>query len=116
MIKYLMNDSSPVVKFNTETEEVDIVRTSREAIRCIVMVDEPGIMIDENGHEVNVKSGDIIVRFYETIFPKRAIVVKSKDWKDNIKAYNKKEQEDKEKWALNKCCDEGPCCCDESKN
>lgn len=103
-MKYILKDNHPLIKFNEETIDVSVEPQRREAINRIYMINEPGVLSTEDG-EVNVKNGDIIVVFYEGKYPKRTIVVKSKDWKNNIEAYEDALQEEKEKWALKKCCD-----------
>lgn len=111
-MKYILKDGSPLVKIDEDTFDIDIVKSQREAIGNIYLVDEPGILTTNDG-DVNMKSGDIVIRFYESKFPKKVIVVKSKDWKNNLKEYNDTIQKEKEEWALRESCDEA-CCPDAS--
>lgn len=110
-MKYVIKDNTPLVKIDEETLDVDIVESKREAISRIYLIDEPGVLSTEDG-DTNVKSGDIVIRFYESKFPKKVIVVKSKDWKNNLKVYDETLQKEKEQWALKEssstCCNE-PC-------
>lgn len=107
-MKYIIKDNSPLIKIDEETLDIDILSTQREAISRIYMIDEPGVLTTEDG-DINVKNGDIIVRFYEQKFPKKVIVVKSKDWKNNLKTYEAILQEEKEAWAIEKSRNSEPC-------
>lgn len=109
MIKYITTENtSSLFKFDTETEQIENIPTEREAIRSITLIDEPGVLVDGD-NEIPVKSGDLIIRFYERYFDKPTIVVKSKDWKNNLNAYKKKIEEDRKVNVCNdlQCCD---CC------
>lgn len=109
MIKYIaIENSGNLLKFDTETEQVNAISTEREAIRSITLINEPGVLVDGDV-EIPVKNGDLIIRFYERYFNKPMIVVKSKDWKNNINAYNKKMEEERNNMLEQKCCNE---CCD----
>lgn len=108
-MKYIIKDNTPLVKFDEDTFDIDIVESQREGIGRIYLVDEPGILTTDDG-DVNIKSGDIVIRFYESKFPKKVIVVKSKDWKNNLKEYNDTIQKEREEWALRDSCDKA--CCD----
>lgn len=108
-MKYIIKDNTPLIKIGEETFDVDIVESRREAISRVHLIDEPGVLTTEDG-DTNVKSGDIVIRFYESKFPKKVIVVKSKDWKNNLKVYDEILQKEKEEWALKSdssvCCNE----------
>lgn len=105
-MKYILKDNSPLVKIDEETFDIDVLPSKREAISRIYLIDEPGVFTTEDG-DINVKSGDIVIRFYESNFPKKVIVVKSKDWKNNLKTYDEIIQKEKEEWASKK--DDIPC-------
>ena len=62
------------------------------------------ILFKDGDHkeEFDVVEGDIIIKFYESKFEKQMIVVKSKEWADNIIAYEKLLQEQREQWAKEK--------------
>lgn len=109
MIKYITADNtSSLFKFDTETEQIENLPAEREAIRSITLVDKPGVLVEKD-NEIPVKSGDLIIRFYESYFNKPIIVVKSKDWKNNLNAYNKRIEEDRKKYELNKVAECGCC-------
>ena len=110
MIKYIATENTgSLFKFNTDTEQLNALPTEREAIRSITLIKEPGVLVDGD-NEINVKSGDIIVRFYERYFDKNMIVVKSKDWKNNLNAYNTKLEEERNKMLAPKSCEDCDCC------
>lgn len=107
-MKYILKNDTPLVKIEEEALDVDIVPSVREAISRIYLIDEPGVLSTDDG-DTNVKSGDLVIRFYENRFPKKVIVVKSKDWKNNLIAYSDAIQKEKEQWANEKKSSE-PCC------
>lgn len=111
MIKYItVENTGSLFKFDTETEQIENLPTQREAIRSITLIDEPGVIVDGD-NEIPVKSGDLVIRFYEQRFDKPTIVVKSKDWKNNIVGYNKKMEEERKQDA-NKICSAYCDCCE----
>lgn len=110
MIKYIATENTgSLFKFDTDTDQLDVLPTEREAIRSITLIKEPGVLVDGD-NEINVKSGDLIVRFYERYFDKNMIVVKSKDWKNNLNAYNTKLEEERNKMLALKSCEDCDCC------
>lgn len=118
MKKYIaVENTSSLFEFDTETEQINDLPIEREALRSITLIKEPGVLVD-NGTEIPVKSGDLIVRFYEHSFEKHMIVVKSKDWKNNLIAYNKmieKQRADALKQKAESCigCDDDcEMCCE----
>lgn len=83
------------VDFDNQT--VEQVMTVRNAIENIYLVKENEHVIIKNRDgsttETTVEPDDILVTFYEDDFPHRFIVVKSKEWAENIKTYESKAQE-----------------------
>lgn len=80
--------------------------SSRNGIDYVYMVNEDQKIVYKRGNanvELEAKAGDIIVAFYENQFPNRAIVISSKEWAENIKAYEEYDQKRKEEWAAKKC-------------
>jgi hypothetical protein len=71
----------------------------------------------EKHHEADVEPNDIVITFYVDDFDTRMIVVKNEDWANNLATYEKKLQEEKERWAAERknldinCCD-----CESCKN
>lgn len=102
---------------DTEENTVNTISGQREAIQRIYLAEEPMHVVYGSGEykrELDVKKDDLIVTFYTDDFENRMIVVKNKDWVNNLKKYNKHMQEEKEKWAANQktggeCC-ENTCC------
>lgn len=96
--------------YDSETETIDVQDYMSTNIDWAYMVPEDGVLQDVNdGSTSNVKKGDIILQFYSRPYTqKNVIVIKSKEWKANIKAqedYKKKQSEENELKAP--CCD---CC------
>lgn len=93
-----------------DTKEIGIVPTARESIQRLYVAPEPMHVIYQSGQrreEADVETDDIIVTFYTDDFDKRMVVVKSKEWAENIKAYENRQQE------CVKCgdCDACESCC-----
>lgn len=110
---YISNGSNILI--DTEENTANAIDTQREAIQRIYLAEEPMHVVYGSGEykrEADVKKDDLIITFYTDEFENRMIVVKSKDWANNLKKYNKRQQELKEEWALNKKCDnDAPTCC-----
>lgn len=108
-MKTLYLNSHCNIIIDSENQSCGYLSTQRESISHIHLVEEPMHVVygeEENRKEFDVKKDDIIIRFYESDFPNRIIVVKSKDWVKNLKDYNKHQQELKEQWAAKqKDCD-----------
>jgi len=113
MIKYFAKPNmSAMVSFNTETEEVNAVDYLNTHIDWVYQVPEDGILQVEDG-EKNVKKGDFVIKFYNRREYKMTpvVVVKSAEWKNNIKNEKAYEEERRLEWEAKKnepCC--GDCC------
>jgi hypothetical protein len=97
---YISNGSNILI--DTEENTANTVDSQREAIQRIYLAEEPMHVVYGSGEykrEVDVKKDDIIVTFYTDDFENRIVVVKNKDWANNLKKYNKRQQEIKEQWA-----------------
>ena len=83
------------VDFDNQT--VDPIINVRCAVDKVYLVKENEQVIIKNRDgsttETTVEPGDILVTFYEDDFPHRFIVVKSKEWAENIKTYESRAQE-----------------------
>ena len=100
---YIANNTNVV--FDTEKQEFDNISSEREAISRIYIIPEKMKIVVKNGEkkaEFDAEADDILVTFYESSFDVPAVIVKSKDWLNNIKGYNRKMQEEKERWAKQK--------------
>lgn len=121
---FISNGNNMVV--DTETNEITNLDSCREAISRIYMLDEDiDIIVKKNNGEcITLKgsTGDLLIIFYEGLFDNPAVLINSKEWRDNIEGYNRKIQKEKEEWAAKKagnselvgetpCCD----CCESSK-
>ena len=110
---YISNCSNILI--DTEENTANTIDTQREAIQRIYLAEEPMHVVYGSGEykrEVDVKKDDLIITFYTDDFENRMIVVKSKDWANNLKKYNKRQQELKEEWAAEKgYTDETATCC-----
>ena len=90
------------ITLDPETGAAKEFNSVREGISRIFVAAEPMKIIYNVGGkqgEMQAEVDDIIITFYENCFEKPVVVAKSKDWVDNIKSYEKRQQEAKEKWA-----------------
>lgn len=104
---------SSMIGYNTETEELLAVDYMRTNIDWVFEVPEDGEINDGT----KVKKGDIIIQFYKREYNKYDyVVLKDKNWKANIAARKKYEEEQMLK-ANEKCCDDCcNCACETSSN
>lgn len=97
------------VSLDTETLKVTKLDTDREAINGVMMVNEDAVLVIDDT-EVEVHKNDILVKFYDSDFKNKVIVVTSKEWAENITEYRDRVQKQKEEWALKQ--KENPICGD----
>lgn len=98
------------IAVDIETNDVNRINTQRMAIDYVYLADEPMHVVYGDGdvkQEFDVEKDDIIVTFYADAFVNPAIVVKNSAWVENLKEYNKREQEEKERWAKGQAIDCG---------
>lgn len=114
-----LNDSNENIIVDTEDGFVGKLRgEDRYSIRTIYAIEEPMHVIYQSGEtkeELDVKKGDILIRFYGSDKALKTIIaVKSKDWVKNIEYRNALEQKAKEEWAAKNAdnCDKPVCCGD----
>lgn len=114
---YLTYGSNNII-IDPETNSADRLECARTGINNVYLVKEPMHVVygyKDEQKEFDVDADDIIVTFYSEDFTTHAIVVKNEEWVNNIKAYNKARQEEKERWAETKgttpTCDEGESIC-----
>ena len=117
-MKTLYLTSGGSICIDPEENYVDRVQSEREGINRIYLAKEPMHVVYGEGEykkELDVKKDDIIITFYSDDWKERIVVAKSKDWVNNIKAWNKEEQRRKEEWAAKHAeCDFSDTCCSES--
>jgi len=106
------------VTIDTESNSIDRNYTARQGIDEIFLIKEPVHVVYCSGEykkELDAEEGDIVISFYNDLFKNQMIVVKNnKEWVENIVDYEKRQQEEKERWAASK----KPECegCSESKD
>lgn len=102
--KTLFVTTRGVIKLDENNEPVGVA-TDREAISNIVRIKEPvHIVYNKNDKriELDAEEGDMMIVFYDNSFINPVIIVHSAEWAENIDAYEKCQQEMKEKWAAQK--------------
>lgn len=108
---YLTENNNIVI--DTDNNSADRINRARLAINDAFIIKEPMHVVygfDGNKKEMDADKGDIVITFYEDSFPNKVIVIKNDQWVENLLEYEKKEQEEKERWAAQKCADCGKCC------
>lgn len=114
MIKYIFSKNDCVVKFDTETSDINVIEYEYQSIRRVTMLDEDGeATIGDKVY--NVKKGDIVVSFYKNNDTDiDHVVLKNKDWKKRIIQLHEAEQKRKEEWAKKQEDGDDSCpdCCD----
>lgn len=94
--------------FNPEDMSMQKVPHKRTGVDRIFLIEEDCI-VKLGDASKEAKAGDFVVTFYEGYFPEKFVVVTCPEWTNNIKEYDRIEQEQKEKWAI-KCANENPRC------
>lgn len=103
--------------FDEETKELSNLDSEREAVSWVRTAPEDMklVYVKENGENetLDIKKGQMIIRFYESYFPHRVIVVDSNEWLENITEYNKKMKDRHNENTLKTTCDLESCdaCC-----
>jgi hypothetical protein len=85
-----------------ETGAPVIENNSRLGIDGVLLIKEPTHIVYKRSNkeiELNAEPGDILIYFYDSTFDTPIVLVHSEDWANNIREYDRKEQERKEKWA-----------------
>lgn len=99
---------TPNGAFKMQNDEPVFVPSDRIAISRILTITEPTHIV-YNGKdkrvELDAQEGDIVVTFYDSLFPNPIVIVNSKEWADNITTYNKRQQSAKEEWAAKNAAD-----------
>ena len=97
------------------TLDAKFLPSDRQSFDYVQMVDEDCI-VKLGDEEVEAEAGDIVIKFYESDFPHRFVVVKNEEWKENLLKYRELEQKRKEEWAKkhssNDCICEACDCCE----
>lgn len=98
---YITRGGSNVL-VNSDDNSANRVEPSKNAVGYVYKITEPTHVVygcGEYHKQVDAEKGDIIVCFYHATFINEIIVVKNKEWFDNLEEFEKKEQEEKERWA-----------------
>ena len=114
MIKYIVTTNSKLIKFNTETQDVELQDNQSFRIDWLWIVKEDGII---NNQEVNI--GDIILSMYpidRTAVSgnyREVIIIKDEKLKDYYKRFiefqDAQQLKQYEECEV-ECCGDSPCC------
>ena len=109
-------NSSTNILVDTENNTCGRLNRSSSCINDLYLAKEPMHVVYGSGEynrSFDVEEGDIIITFYTDDFTNRIIVVKNDEWKANLLEKEKKDEEEKLRWAAKKndpCCDCENCC------
>lgn len=96
-----------------EPFDVQSITTDRMAISNMVVVKDDCHVKTENGY-IEAKKGDIVLTFYEDLFPNKVVVITSEKWLENINTYNTIMEERNNKVSNKPSCDgcvsDAECC------
>lgn len=108
----LITKSNYMACVDPESMNVEDVKYAREAISRIVRIKED-CLVKSGEKEIEAKSGDILITFYDQDFPNRFVVVRSKEWVENLDTYEELMESYRIKKASNDCdvVNEAPTCC-----
>ena len=87
-----------------EPFDVQPVASDRMAISSVIVAKEDCHVKTKNGY-IEAKKGDIILTFYEDLFPNNVVVITSEKWLENINTYNAV-MEERNKVSNNPSCDD----------
>lgn len=118
MKKYFVkNGLRDMVQFDSETQNIDVIDYLNSRIDWMYHVPEDGELQIEGKEKISVEKGDFVILFYMTPgLPHNAIVIKSKEWKENIEFFENREKEYSLKRELPEAGMEETCCDMCSKN
>ena len=111
-MKTLYITETGTILLDNDTKDVTDFYSTRNSINDIYAVKEDMHIVVNNyrgtnkKYELDAVAGDIIVSFYEQSFPNKVIVIKSKEWFDNLIAYETLVNKNKQN-NCNKC--DGDC-------
>ena len=108
----LITKSNYMACVDPESMNIEDVEYAREAISRIVRIKED-CLVKSGEKEIEAKSGDILITFYDQDFPNRFVVVRSKEWVENLDTYEKLTESYRVKKASKNCdmVEDAPTCC-----
>lgn len=116
-MKKIVNIKRDPVIVDTDTCDIKALPTQCRGIDEVYVIPEDSTIVwedqfsDDNPTKIDVKKDDILITFYERRLGKSFVVIRSNEWLEMLDNYNKRIQEEKEKYAL-KCRETGECCGD----
>lgn len=116
-MKKIVNIKRDPVIVDTDTCDIKALPTQCRGIDEVYVIPEDSTIVwedqfsDDNPTKIDVKKDDILITFYERRLGKSFVVIRSNEWLEMLDNYNKRIQEEKEKYAL-KCHETDECCGD----
>jgi hydroxymethylpyrimidine pyrophosphatase-like HAD family hydrolase len=118
-MKTLYINSNGALIFDKEADRVSSIENKREAISRIMLAEEPMHIVYEDKDtrdEFDVEKDDLIIKFYDYDFPHKAIKITSKEWLENIRAYDERQKKSKDVESICTAYCDATSCCNEQKS
>lgn len=104
ILAFSKNGYSPIM-ITKEPFDIQSIAADRIAISNVVVVKDDCHVKTENGF-IEAKKGDIVLTFYEELFPNKVVVITSEKWLENINTYNVAMEELNNKVSNKQSCDD----------
>lgn len=116
MNKYILDKGNTVIKLNTDTLDVDCVKTSYDIDR-VWFIEEDGVLVREN-KEYEVKKGDIVLLMYRIGGEKKEdlIIINNDDLSNYYERKKEYLEKERNRNSEKKICDSCEPACECSNN
>ena len=114
-MKKIVNIKRNPIIVDTDTCDIKALPTQCRGIDEVYVIPEDSTIVwedsflNDNPTKIDVKKDDILITFYERRLGKSFVVIRSNEWLEMLDNYNKRIQEEKERYAV-KRCKEDECC------
>lgn len=102
-MKQIFISDDGVAGFDPEVNEMFRVNRQPDRINNLLVIEGPTKVIvrnyDGNQYTLDAEKGDLVITFYTNDYEKRAVLVKSEDWYNNIIKLAELEAKRKQGWA-----------------
>lgn len=113
-MKQIFISDSGIAGFDPEINEMFNVNRQPDRINNLLVIEEPTKVIvrnyDGNQYTFNAEKGDLVVTFYASDYDKRAVLIKSEDWYNNIIKLAELEVKRAQEWAAKRAAEPVPEC------
>lgn len=116
-MKQIFIGDNGIAGFDPETNEMFDVNRQPDRINNLLVIEEPTKVIvrnyNGNQYTLDAEKGDLVITFYANDYEKRAVLIKSEDWYNNIIKLAELEAKREQEWAAKraeKIIDDAPKC------